>query len=88
MKLRKCLKITKSSKFSIFVYPKGHIKEQRGIDELPIKIIEVERNKNGKLPKIEFEECKVKEIIPSGYCTTIVVEIDNCDSIRWGTYAR
>lgn len=76
MKLRKCLNITKCSKFSVFIYPKGHIKEHRGMGECPLEIIELERNEKGDLPNIKYGKCKVKEIIPHGDGTNIVIEID------------
>ena len=46
MKLAKCLKITKTKKFDVFVYPKGHIKYKRGIDEVGTDSFEVERDQN------------------------------------------
>ena len=49
MKLAKCLKITKTKKFDVFVYPKGHIKYKRGIDEVCTDSFEVERDQNGKI---------------------------------------
>ena len=49
MKLAKFLQITKAKRFEVFVYPKEHIKYNRGIDEVCTDIFEVKRNRMGKL---------------------------------------
>lgn len=79
MKLKKCLKITKSKKFEIYVYPKGHIKYNRGIDEVYTELFSVVRNENGKIQNSEqlekYKDYKVMEIIPnSTELVGIVVE--------------
>lgn len=70
MNLGKCLRITKCANFSVFVYQKKH----KGIDDAPLKIIDIERNEKGELPYIEFAKCKVKEIIPHSKGVNVVVE--------------
>lgn len=37
MKLIKCLNIIKLKSFFVIVYPNGHIKEKRGLNEAPIQ---------------------------------------------------
>ena len=79
MKLVKCLKIIKTKKFDVFVYPKGHIKYKRGIDEVCTDSFEVERDQNGKIimsDKLEvYKDYKVTEIIHNASCIGIVVEV-------------
>lgn len=75
MKLSKCLSMIKCVKFSVFIYPEGHVKEKRGIYEEPVSIMEIERNENGELPYIEFAKSRVKEIIPYRDGAAIVAEI-------------
>lgn len=75
MKLRRALKIIKCEHFTVFVYPKGHIKEKRGLDEAPITMFEINRNDKGKLPQvIRYSEKPVKEIIPYSTRVNVVVE--------------
>lgn len=75
MKLRRALKIIKCEHFTVIVYPKGHIKENRGLDEAPITTFEISRNEKGKLPQvIEYSDKPVKEIIPYSTGVNIVVE--------------
>lgn len=78
MKLAKCLKITKTKNFDVFVYPKGHIKYKRGMDEAYTDIFGVERDQNGKIimsDKLEvYKDYKVTEIILNASCIGIVVE--------------
>ena len=50
MNLKECLNITKCKNFSVFVYTKGHVEKQRWIDEAPLKIFDIKRNKKGELP--------------------------------------
>lgn len=76
MKLRRALKIIKCEHFTVFVYPKGHIKEKRGLNESPIVTFEINRNEKGKLPQvIEYSNKSVKEIIPYSTGVNIVVEV-------------
>lgn len=79
MKLKKCLEITKAKKFTIFIYPKGHVKENRGISETPIAQFDIERNEKGEIPLLTelymYGDLKVKEIIPSDSRVTIVAEV-------------
>ncbi len=78
MKLIECLDILKSASFSIFVYPKGHTKENRGINEVPIQIFDVNRTNKGKIIVQGFlqkyKDYKVMEIIPNYAGVNIVVE--------------
>ena len=78
MKLIKCLNILKATSFSIFVYPKGHVKENRGMNEAPIQIFDVNRTDKGKIIVQGFlqkyKDYKVKEIIPHSTGINIVVE--------------
>lgn len=79
MKLKKCLSIMKCKNFSIFIYPKGHIKEQRGMDEVPLKMFDVERNEKGEISYgefLEFVKCEVTEIIPHSSGINIVAELN------------
>lgn len=70
MKLKKCIKMLKVRLFDVYVYPWGHVKEMRGLDEPPIEVFSVERTKTGKIPKSKsklmnkYAEYTVKEIIP------------------------
>ncbi|MCM1224588.1 MAG: hypothetical protein NC548_60080 [Lachnospiraceae bacterium] len=76
MKLRNALRIIKCEHFTVFVYPKGHIKENRGLDETPIATFDVSRNERGKLPSaIEYAKKPVKEIIPHSAGVNLVVEV-------------
>lgn len=79
MKLRKCLEITKAKKFTVFIYPKGHIKESRGISETPIAQFDIERNEQGEIPLLTdlyiYGDLKVKEIIPCCSKVNIVAEV-------------
>lgn len=78
MKLKKCLKITKTKLFNVFVYPHGHVRERRGSYEAPVEIFVIERNGTGKIPKSKplrkYSGCKVKEIIPCGSHVNLVIE--------------
>lgn len=78
MKLKKCLKITKSELFNVFVYPHGHVRERRGSYEAPVEIFVIERNETGKVPKSKplrkYSGCKVKEIVPCGSHVNLVIE--------------
>lgn len=79
MRLRKCLEITKTTTFHVFIYPKGHIKENRGIDEIYIDLFDINRNEKGILPYNlfkEYDNCKVVEIIPNTKSVNIVAEIN------------
>lgn len=76
MKLKKALKIIKSKDFTVFVYPKGHIKEHRGLDEPTIEIFDISRNEKGELPqKIKYTDVTVREIIPHHGGVNLVIEI-------------
>lgn len=79
MKLKKCLQIIKTKEFTVFIYPKGHIKENRGISEVAITQFDVKRNEQGQIPLLneleQYGNLKVKEIIPSGYTVNIVAEM-------------
>ena len=76
MKLKKALKIIKSKDFTVFVYPKGHIKEKRGLDEPYIEIFDISRNEKGKLPQaIKYADVTVREIIPHFNGVNLVIEI-------------
>lgn len=76
MKLRRALKIIKCEHFTVFVYPKGHVKEKRGLDEVPVATFEVSRNEKGKLPQaIEYADKPVKEIIPHSTGVNLIVEV-------------
>lgn len=78
MKLKKCLDITKSPSFCIFVYPKGHTKEKREMCETPLQNFDVHRSETGELPELsilqKYADYKVKEIIPLTNQVNIVVE--------------
>ncbi len=78
MKLKKCLEIIKTYGFTVFVYPKGHVKECRGIDEAYLVSFEVQRDEQGNIKQSEmlkkYGSLKVKEIIPSSNHVNIVVE--------------
>ena len=79
MKLKKCLEITKTVKFQVFIYPKGHIRENRGMNEVSIDMFDLNRNVKGNLPYNSFEKyasCKVVEIIPHSESVTIVAEVN------------
>lgn len=78
MRLKKCLHIIKSTKFTVFVYPGGHMKEKGNKNELelPLEVFEIERDEKGNFPYFEFYQCKVKEIIPCIDSITVVVETD------------
>lgn len=76
MKLRRALKIIKSEHFTVFVYPKGHIKENRGVNEAPVATFDISRNEKGKLPPaIEYANEPVKEIIPHSAGVNLIVEV-------------
>ena len=78
MRLKKCLNMTKCREFEVFVYPDGHVRENRGLSECPIAEFSVERDKNGKIPKsrdlTKYGDCKVREIIlnPNGSVNVVV----------------
>lgn len=78
MKLKKCLKITKTKLFNVFVYPHGHVRERRGSYEAPDEIFVIERYGTGKIPKSKllrkYSGFKVKEIIPCGSHVNLVIE--------------
>lgn len=78
MNLIECLDILKSASFSIFVYPKGHTKENRGAYEAPIQIFDVNRaNKENSIVQgflQKYKDYKVMEIIPHSTGVNIVVE--------------
>lgn len=78
MKLIKCLNIVKAASFSISVYPKGHVKENRGSNEAPIQSFDVNRTDEGKIIiqgyLLKYKDYKVKEIIPHSTGVNIVVE--------------
>ena len=78
MDLADCLNITKSAKFTIFVYTKGHIEDSRGIEESPIEIFDIDRDEKGKFPFFEYSDCEVVEIIPHSTGVNIVVELPRC----------
>ena len=76
MKLRRALKIIKSEHFTVFVYPKGHIKENRGLNDVTVATFDISRNEKGKLPKeIEYANKPVKEIIPHNTGVNLIVEV-------------
>lgn len=78
MKLIKCLNILKVPSFCILVYPKGHVKENRGTNECPIQTFDVNRTEEGKIIVqgylLRYKDYKVKEIIPHSTGVNIVVE--------------
>lgn len=77
MRLIKCLEITKTQNFHVFIYPKGHKKGKRELAESPIAIFDVIRNDKGILPNIpkeKYKRCKVVEIIPNSTSVTILAE--------------
>ncbi len=76
MNLNKFLKITKVIEFEVFVYPKGHTKEKRGLSEPPIEIFPVKRDSHGKIKSSDnWKNYKVREIIPvSDMKVNVVVE--------------
>lgn len=79
MKLKKCLQITKAKEFTVFIYPKGHIKENRGISEIPIAQFDIERDERGEIPLLTdlyiYGDLKVKEIIPSSARVNVIAEV-------------
>lgn len=79
MKLRKCLEITKTKEFTVFIYPRGYVEENRGITETTIAQFDVKRDEQGKIPQLseldKYENAKVTEIIPSSYQVNIVAEV-------------
>lgn len=76
MKLRRALKIIKCEHFTVYVYPKGHIKENRGLDEVPVATFDISRDEKGKLPKaIEYANEPVKEIVPHSNGVNLIVEV-------------
>lgn len=78
MKLAKCLKITKTKKFDVFVYPKGHIKYKRGIDEVCTDSFEVERDQNGKIIMSDKLGFKCSE-----QCFQITLNFQTKKSMNW-----
>lgn len=65
MKLKKALSIIKSKKFSIFVY-------ENGVDTY--ENFNIERNDNGKLPKIKYAKAYVTEIIPCNDKVNVAID--------------
>ncbi len=81
MKLKKCIKMLKVRSFDVYVYPWGHIKEMRGLDEPPIEVFSIEKTRAGEIPKSKskllnkYAEYTVKEIIPGrSFNAKIIVE--------------
>lgn len=78
MELTKFMQITKAKRFEVFVYPKGHIKYNRGIDEVCTDIFEVKRNQDEKIIKSDklelYKGYKVTEIIHNTSSIGVVVE--------------
>lgn len=81
MKLKKALKVIKAKRFHVFVYPSGHVKYCRGINECLIDMFDFSRSDDGTIPFIEdiekYKNLKVVEIIPSLSSVGIVVELNN-----------
>lgn len=78
MKLINCLNIVKAASFSIFVYPKGHVKQNCGTNECPKLIFYVNKTDKGEIIiqgyLLKYKDYKVKEIIPHSTGVNIVVE--------------
>lgn len=82
MKLKKALNVIRTKSFNVFVYPYGHVKECRGINECCVTNFNFSRSSDGSIPFIDdikkYENLKVVEIIPySSGSVGIVVELDN-----------
>ena len=77
MKLGKALKIIKSGHFTVFVHQKGYIRRRKqGSDETCMEIIEISRDKKGKLPPvIKYADKPVREIIPHSSGVNLTIEI-------------
>lgn len=81
MKLKKALKVVKAKRFQVFVYPSGHVKYCRGINECSVAMFEFSRSYDGTIPFNEdiekYKNLKVVEIIPYVSSVGIVVELNN-----------
>ena len=79
--IEKALKVIKTKRFQVFVYPSGHVKYCRGINECFVAMFEFSRSDDGTIPFIEdiekYKNLKVVEIIPYVSSVGIVVELNN-----------
>ena len=80
MKLKKALKIIKTRNFHVYVYPHGHVKEQRGLCESRLDYFSFGRKHDGSIPFREdiekYKDLSVVEIVQYSNAIGIVVELD------------